>query len=101
MAPPLQLLQCRSKHTSQWVRRYVRCSIKGLDRLDKTWNPSHHRGRYLNTIQSQPPLPCTHRHRHVRDPYVRAAKKDDLRSRAAFKLKEMQAKAPIIRPGDW
>jgi 23S rRNA (uridine2552-2'-O)-methyltransferase len=40
-------------------------------------------------------------HRHVRDPYVRAAKKEEFRSRAAFKLKEMQAKSPIIRAGDW
>lgn len=38
--------------------------------------------------------------RHVRDPYVRAAKKDDLRSRAAFKLKEMQEKCRLIRRGD-
>lgn len=36
----------------------------------------------------------------MRDPYVRAATKENYRSRAAFKLKEMQAKARVIRPGD-
>lgn len=33
------------------------------------------------------------------DPYVKQAKKDGLRSRAAYKLKELQEKFKLIRPG--
>lgn len=48
-----------------------------------------------NPHDTHPPIVSS----HVRDPYVRAAKRDDLRSRAAFKLMEMQDKCRIIRPG--
>jgi 23S rRNA (uridine2552-2'-O)-methyltransferase len=37
--------------------------------------------------------------RHVSDPYVRAAKKHGYRSRAAFKLLELDQKERIFRPG--
>jgi 23S rRNA (uridine2552-2'-O)-methyltransferase len=38
---------------------------------------------------------------HRNDPYVKQAKKDGLRSRAAFKLKEIQEKHQLIKPGMW
>jgi 23S rRNA (uridine2552-2'-O)-methyltransferase len=37
--------------------------------------------------------------RHVSDPYVRAAKKQGYRSRAAFKLLEIDAREKLLRPG--
>jgi 23S rRNA (uridine2552-2'-O)-methyltransferase len=37
--------------------------------------------------------------RHVTDPYVRQAKQQGYRSRAAFKLLEIDAKEKILRPG--
>ncbi len=37
---------------------------------------------------------------HVNDPYVKLAKKDGYRSRAAFKLKEIDEELKLIRPGD-
>lgn len=37
--------------------------------------------------------------KHVRDPYVRQATKEGLRSRASFKLKEIQEKTKIIHAG--
>ena len=37
--------------------------------------------------------------RHVRDPYVKAATKEDLRSRSAFKLMQLQEKYKILQPG--
>ena len=36
--------------------------------------------------------------RHVRDPYVKAANAQDLRSRSAFKLMQLQEKHRIIQP---
>jgi len=38
-------------------------------------------------------------HRHVTDPYVRKAKAQGYRSRAAFKLLEIDAKERLLRPG--
>jgi 23S rRNA (uridine2552-2'-O)-methyltransferase len=37
---------------------------------------------------------------HVNDPYVRLAKKDGFRARAAYKLKEIDETLGLIRPGD-
>jgi 23S rRNA (uridine2552-2'-O)-methyltransferase len=37
---------------------------------------------------------------HVNDPYVRLAKKDGYRARAAYKLKELDETLGLIRPGD-
>ena len=37
--------------------------------------------------------------RHVTDPYVRKAKDQGYRSRAAFKLQEIDAKEKILRKG--
>jgi 23S rRNA (uridine2552-2'-O)-methyltransferase len=37
---------------------------------------------------------------HVNDPYVRMAQKDGYRSRAAYKLKELDETLNLIRPGD-
>ena len=37
--------------------------------------------------------------RHVNDPYVQRAQRDGYRSRAAYKLLEIQAKDRLIRPG--
>ena len=39
--------------------------------------------------------------RQLNDPYVRAAKERGLRSRAAFKLLEMNEKVKLLRPGAW
>lgn len=36
---------------------------------------------------------------HVSDPYVQQAQKDDYRSRAAYKLKEIDEELKLIRPG--
>jgi hypothetical protein len=36
--------------------------------------------------------------RHVRDPYVKAATAQDLRSRSAFKLMELQDKHKMLKP---
>ncbi len=36
---------------------------------------------------------------HARDPYVKRARKEGLRSRAAFKLEELQRTERLIRPG--
>jgi 23S rRNA (uridine2552-2'-O)-methyltransferase len=38
-------------------------------------------------------------HEHVTDPYVRRAKKDGYRSRAAYKLLEVLEKDKLVRPG--
>lgn len=40
-------------------------------------------------------------HQHVTDPYVKQAQKEGLRSRAAFKLREIQEKTRLIKAGDW
>src|SRR6266849_1621939 len=37
--------------------------------------------------------------RQLNDPYVAHAKREGLRSRAAFKLAEIDAKHPVLRPG--
>lgn len=37
---------------------------------------------------------------HVNDPYVKLAKKDGFRARAAYKLKELDETLGLIRPGD-
>ena len=36
---------------------------------------------------------------HVNDPYVKRAQKDGLRSRASYKLMELNEKDKLIRPG--
>jgi 23S rRNA (uridine2552-2'-O)-methyltransferase len=36
---------------------------------------------------------------HVNDPYVKQAKKEGLRSRAAYKLREIQEKHQLVKPG--
>ncbi|HEX6298215.1 MAG TPA: RlmE family RNA methyltransferase, partial [Burkholderiales bacterium] len=38
-------------------------------------------------------------HRHVTDPYVKKAKQQGYRSRAAFKLLELDAIEKILKPG--
>lgn len=38
---------------------------------------------------------------HTRDPYVQKARQDNFRSRAAYKLIQMQEKFHLIHPGDW
>lgn len=38
-------------------------------------------------------------HNHLSDPYVRLAQKEDYRSRAAYKLKEMDEEAGLIKSG--
>ena len=39
-------------------------------------------------------------HDHINDPYVKQAKKDGYRARAAYKLKEMDETLSLIKPGD-
>ena len=39
-------------------------------------------------------------HDHINDPYVKLAKKEGYRARAAYKLKEMDENLGLIRPGD-
>lgn len=39
--------------------------------------------------------------RQAKDPYVKAAKRQGLRSRASFKLAEVQEKDRLFRPGQW
>lgn len=39
--------------------------------------------------------------RQAKDPYVKAAKKQGLRSRAYFKLAELQERDRLFRPGQW
>ena len=39
-------------------------------------------------------------HDHINDPYVKQARKEGYRARAAFKLKEMDETLGLIRPGD-
>lgn len=38
-------------------------------------------------------------HEHVTDPYVKRAQQDGYRSRAAYKLLEIDARDPLLRPG--
>lgn len=38
---------------------------------------------------------------HMNDPYVKQAKKEGLRSRAAYKLREIQEKHQLTKPGMW
>jgi 23S rRNA (uridine2552-2'-O)-methyltransferase len=38
-------------------------------------------------------------HEHINDPYVKQAQKDGYRSRAAYKIKEIQEKHKLIKPG--
>jgi 23S rRNA (uridine2552-2'-O)-methyltransferase len=38
-------------------------------------------------------------HEHVSDPYVKRAQQDGYRSRAAYKLLEIDARDPLLRPG--
>ena len=38
-------------------------------------------------------------HEHQNDPYVRLARKEDFRSRAAYKLKEIDESFQLVRPG--
>jgi len=38
-------------------------------------------------------------HAHINDPYVRAAQKDGYRSRAAYKLQEIDQRLGLLRPG--
>ena len=38
-------------------------------------------------------------HNHINDPYVKAAQKDGYRSRAAYKLKEIDEELRLFRPG--
>ena len=49
--------------------------------------------------RSLPTLSKSWLDRHISDSYVRQAKDQDLRSRAFFKLEEVQAKYKLIRPG--
>ena len=39
-------------------------------------------------------------HDHINDPYVKQARKEGYRARAAFKLKEMDETLGLIKPGD-
>ena len=38
-------------------------------------------------------------HDHINDPYVRMAKRDGYRARAAYKLKEIDEELRLLRPG--
>ncbi len=40
-------------------------------------------------------------HDHINDTYVKLAKKEGYRARAAYKLKEIDESLGLIRPGDW
>ena len=40
-------------------------------------------------------------HDHINDPYVKQAKREGYRARAAFKLKEMDETLGLVKPGDW
>ena len=40
-------------------------------------------------------------HDHINDPYVKQARKEGYRARAAFKLKEMDETLGLIKPGDY
>jgi 23S rRNA (uridine2552-2'-O)-methyltransferase len=39
--------------------------------------------------------------RHINDPYVKQSVKDDLRSRSAYKILEIQDAHKIIKPNDF
>ena len=39
-------------------------------------------------------------HDHINDPYVKQARKDGYRARAAYKLKEMDETLGLVKPGD-
>ncbi|MFI4956435.1 MAG: RlmE family RNA methyltransferase [Gammaproteobacteria bacterium] len=45
------------------------------------------------------PKSCVWIHQHINDPYVKQAQKDGYRSRAAYKIKEIQEKHKLIKPG--
>lgn len=45
------------------------------------------------------PKSCKWIHEHINDPYVKQAQKDGFRSRAAYKIKEIQEKHKLIKPG--
>ena len=40
-------------------------------------------------------------HDHINDPYVKLAKKEGFRARAAYKLKEIDETLGLIKPGNW
>lgn len=40
-------------------------------------------------------------HDHINDPYVKLARKEGYRARAAYKLKEIDETLGLIKPGDW
>lgn len=53
----------------------------------------------LKTAKQRTPSSQRWLERQLNDPYVAAAKREGYRSRAAFKLKEMDAKYRLLRPG--
>ncbi|WP_428536212.1 RlmE family RNA methyltransferase [Rhodopila sp.] len=54
----------------------------------------------VKTAKSRTPASARWLARQLNDPYVTAAKQQGLRSRAAFKLRELDDKFHLIRPGD-
>lgn len=40
-------------------------------------------------------------HDHINDPYVKLARKEGYRARAAYKLKEIDETLGLVKPGDW
>jgi 23S rRNA (uridine2552-2'-O)-methyltransferase len=40
-------------------------------------------------------------HDHINDPYVKLARREGYRARAAYKLKEIDETLGLIKPGDW
>lgn len=68
--------------------------------------------RQTTIFRAIPPLrvPCRNKvsgsskawlSRHINDPYVKLAERDDNRSRAAYKFQEIQDKHKIVKPSDF
>src|SRR4029077_14423775 len=62
--------------------------------------PARRPARTLNPATSSPTVGRRFVAQRRRDPYYRAARREGLRSRAAFKLAHLAGHHPIFRPGD-